>query len=269
MTIRQQCDRATGQQAKIILFLLGVLLIYLFTPSPSLAELTIKANHDHIKVDFFYHGDEVTVSGTSDPGVDIIVKIASPESHQVFKKKGKMAGLLWMNVGTLNFENIPNLYFLHSTKRIEDLLSLEEMDREIIGYPSLERHVEIKPLENESDKERWFKEFVRFKEASRIYNVMSGDVIVNEKGNKQDYYIKLPWPYQASPGDYTVTVYAVKDKRVVEKAEAKVNVEQVGIVKALAQMAKGNGALYGIISIVVAIAAGFGVGMIFRKGGAH
>jgi uncharacterized membrane-anchored protein YitT (DUF2179 family) len=34
-------------------------------------------------------------------------------------------------------------------------------------------------------------------------------------------------------------------------------------------MAKNNGTLYGIISIVVAVLAGFGVGMIFRKGGSH
>jgi len=38
-------------------------------------------------------------------------------------------------------------------------------------------------------------------------------------------------------------------------------------VKALSGMAKNNGALYGIISILIALGAGFGVGMIFRKGG--
>ncbi len=245
------------------------LLFFLFSPSLSSASLTIKANHDHIKVDFFYHGDEVTVSGSSDPDVDIIVKITSPESHQVFKKKGKVAGLLWMNTGTLEFNNVPDLYFLHSTKRPEDILSPEEMDRYIIGYPSLLKHALIEPVSDEGEKERWFKEFVRFKESSRLYNVSHGDVSITGKGNMQEYHIKLPWPYQASPGEYTVTVYAVKDKRVLETAEAKIRVEQVGIVKTLARMAKENAILYGIISIGVAIIAGFGVGMIFRKGGAH
>lgn len=83
----------------------------------------------------------------------------------------------------------------------------------------------------------------------------------------QNYSIKLNWPYQAAPGEYLVTVYAVKDKKVVEKAEARMIVEQAGIVKTLANMAKNNGAVYGIISILAALAAGFGVGMVFRKGG--
>jgi hypothetical protein len=32
-------------------------------------------------------------------------------------------------------------------------------------------------------------------------------------------------------------------------------------------MARKNGALYGVLSILAALGAGFGVGMVFRKGG--
>ncbi len=59
------------------------------------AMLTAKANHDHITIDFFYHGSTVSVRGISDPGVDLVVKITSPEGHQVLKQKGgqlKLAG---------------------------------------------------------------------------------------------------------------------------------------------------------------------------------
>jgi hypothetical protein len=62
-------------------------------------------------------------------------------------------------------------------------------------------------------------------------------------------------------------VYAVKDNKVVERAESKVFVEQVGIVKSFARMAKDSAAAYGLISILAALGAGFGVGMVFRKGG--
>jgi len=75
------------------------------------------------------------------------------------------------------------------------------------------------------------------------------------------------WPYQAAPGAYTVTVYAVKNGKVVETAESQVTVQQVGMVKSLATMAKNRAAIYGFLSIGIALGAGFGVGMIFRKGG--
>ncbi len=235
---------------------------------PASAMLTATANHDHITIDFFYHGSTVSIRGTSEPGVDLVIKIASPEGEQVLKQKGKVAGALWMNVGKLKFEQTPNFYEVFSTKKVEDILSREEMEKYVIGYSALAKHVEITPVANEEEKSKWFDEFVKFKEESKVYTTSAGKIetTLNKEG-KQDYYILTAWPYQAQPGDYLVSVYAVKDNKVVEQAESKVNVEQIGMVKTLATMAKNNAAIYGFLSIGVALGAGFGVSLVFRKGG--
>ena len=86
------------------------------------AQLTAKANHDHITIDFMYNGSEVTVRGVSDPDVDLAVKITSPEGKQELKQKGKVGGLLWMNVGSLELDNTPNLYFLQCTRKPEEIV---------------------------------------------------------------------------------------------------------------------------------------------------
>jgi uncharacterized protein (TIGR02186 family) len=232
------------------------------------AMLTAKANHDHITIDFFYHGSTVSIKGESDPGVDLIIKMTAPEEHQTLKQKGKVGGLLWMNLGTLKFEHVPNFYAVYSTKKTEDILSREELEKYTIGYPALERHVEVTPVANEEEKAKWFGEFVKFKEDARVYAMSSGKIETKTTDTgRQGYYILTDWPYQAAPGDYLITVYAVKDGKVVEQAETKVNVEQVGVVKTLATMAKNSAAFYGILSIGIALGAGFGVGLVFRKGG--
>lgn len=250
------------------LYLSCLAFMGMFMPQEdAFAELTVDANHSHIKIDFFYHGSTMSVRGTSDPEVDFIIKLTSPDGHEVLKQKGKIAGLLWMNVGSLNAEHVPGIYFLHSTKNIEDILSREEMERYVIGYPALAKHIQMSPVANEEEKTKWFNEFVRFKENSRLYSTSTGKISLTEKDGKRNFYILTEWPYQVPPGTCTVTVYAVKDRRVVETAQSSITVEQVGVVKTLANMAKNNGALYGIISIVAALGAGFGVGLIFRKGG--
>lgn len=251
----------------IVFSLMISLFVLTMSPKMASAELTVKANHDDIKIDFFYHGSTVSVAGLADKDTDLIIKIASAEGHEVLKQKGKVAGMLWMNTGTLNFENTPNLYSIYSTKNIDDILSTDEMDKYVIGYPALSRHVEIEPLANEDEKAVWFNEFVKYKESSHLYKTSSGDILISDKDGRQSYYILTAWPYQAPPGDYVVTVYAVKDHKIIEQNEAKVLVEQVGAIKMLAGMAKNNGALYGLISIMAALAAGFGVGLIFKKGG--
>ncbi|MBF0558117.1 MAG: TIGR02186 family protein [Nitrospirae bacterium] len=258
--------KTTAIRAMVLVMLVCASFL-LFVNGTALAALTIKANHDHIKIDFFYHGSTVSMRGVSDPGTDLIIKIASPDGHQALRQKGKVAGLLWMNVGELRFEQVPLLYSLHSTRKISDILSPEEMDKYAIGLESVGKKAEIQPVSSEAEKTKWYGEFVKFKESSNLYAETSGDISLNTNGGEQNYYVLSQWPYQAPPGDYIVTIYAVKDKKVVEMAETKVFVEQVGVVKSFAEMAKNSAALYGTISIVAALAAGFGVGLIFRKGG--
>ncbi|MBI4824984.1 MAG: TIGR02186 family protein [Nitrospirae bacterium] len=250
----------------IFTLMISIFILTISTNNAS-AELSMKANHDDIKIDFFYHGSTVSVAGEADAGTDLIIKIASPEGHEVLKQKGKVAGFLWMNTGTLNFEKTPNLYSIYSTKDIDAILGADDMDKYVIGYPALSRHVEIAPVSNEDERTKWFNEFVKYKESSNLYKASSGKILISEKDGRQSYYILTSWPYQAPPGDYLVTIYSVKDKKIIEQKEAKVLVEQVGIIKTLAGMAKNNGALYGLLSIAAALGAGFGVGLVFRKGG--
>jgi uncharacterized protein (TIGR02186 family) len=253
---------------KTVVVALAAALITLAGGGNAHAMLTAKANHDHITVDFFYHGSTVSVKGVSDMGRDLIIKIASPEGHQMLKKKGKVAGVLWMNVGSLSFEHAPNFYEVFSSKNINDILSPEEQQKHMLGYGALAKRIEVTPVANEAERETWFGEFVKFKEASNLYKSESGVIETTALSDgHEEYFVQTKWPYQAAPGEYVVTVYAVKDGKVVEQAESQVNVEQVGMVKTLAGMAKNSAAVYGFLSVGIALGAGFGVGMIFRKGG--
>jgi len=231
------------------------------------ASLTARANHDHIKIDFFYNGSEVSVRGIQDPGVDLIVKLTSPDSNQDLKKKGKVSGFLWMNVGEIKFDNVPNLYFAQSSKKVDEILSKDEQDKYLVGYEALAKRAGVSPVASPEEKAKWFDEFVKLKESNKLYFVTDGGFTTNPDEPGKGYYMKFQWPYQAPPGDYLVTVYAVKGGKVIEQATSKVNVEQVGAVKTLADMARKNGAIYGGLSVLVAILAGFGVGLVFGKGG--
>ena len=251
-----------------IYFLFAVFIIHGLNTSSAHAMISIKANHEDIKIDFFYHGSTVIFSGEADEGTDLVIKISSPDSHQIMKKKGKVGGLLWMTVGTVKFEQTPGLYHIHSTKALDDILGTEEQQKYVIGYPALRRHAEIVPVIDEADKDHWLNEFVMFQEQMRLYTVSAGKIIATPLGNgRQRYTITTHWPYQAAPGNYTATVYAVRDRKVLDLAATMISVEQTGIVDMLSTMAKNRAALYGILSVGIALSAGFGVGILFRKGG--
>jgi len=231
------------------------------------AKLTVEANHDVVSVNSFYHGSSVSVKGECDPGTDLIIKITAPEHETVLKEKGKAGGILWMNVGELHFDNTPNLYFLRSSKKVEDLIGAAEADKYILGLPALKRHIKIEEVGDDAEKAQWFSELVKYKEQYKLYSEGSDQITFADKDGKHTYYTLFDWPYQAQPGNYKVDVYAVKDGKVVDTADSKVIVQQVGAVKYLTAMAKNNGAMYGIVSIIVALVSGFGAGIIFKGGG--
>ena len=250
---------------KFIIFIsFGFVILSFEFPLEAFALLSVRTNNERIGIGAFYHGSRVNITGEADPYTDIIIKITSPEGSQSLKKKGKVAGLLWMNREDLEFRNIPNVYLLYSTKGIEDILSKDEIDKYSIGYSALKRQAEITTISDENEKTKWFNEFIRFKEYSKLYNMTQESIYTIMNDGKLEYSININWQYQAPPGDYTISAYAVKNNMVIEKSESKFIVEHIGTVRMLANMAKNNGAMYGIVSIVIAIIAGFAVGIIFR-----
>jgi uncharacterized protein (TIGR02186 family) len=256
-----------GISIAVIAVFLGAFLMAPFFSGDAAEALTIKANHDHIDIDFFYNGSTVSVKGNSGKGADVVVVIASAEQHpQSLRRKGHVGGVLWMNVGGVTFDNVPGLYIVRSTRDIDSILEPGVRDSYAIGYPAVMKKAGVSGVDDR-EKDRWAAEFIKFKEASHLYSASAGTVTTEEAGGDQSYSVHVDWPYQAQPGDYVVTVYEVKDGKIVDTATANVVVEQTGLVKTLADMARNNGALYGIVAILIALGAGFGVGMIFRKGG--
>ena len=252
---------------KTLMTAIAICAAALMTASQASAMLTIKANHDHIDVDYNYHGSTVSVKGVSDPDVDIVVKIATEPTEQSLMRKDKVGGVIWMNVEKLHFKDVPNLYLMRSTKPVDEILSADKRREFRIGLDAIEQTSEVEPAKDEQTAHALFGQFIKYKESRKLYSEDGVKVDMSNAGDGRNYSTIFDWPYQATPGKYEVTVYSVKDGSVVESANAEVVVEQAGAVKFLSDMARNKAVMYGVLSIALALMAGFGVGMVFGKGG--
>lgn len=267
-----------------------------FLPVYSCAEVSLELCKDHINIDFNYHGEKLFMKGIVDKGSDLVIKVVSIDQHsQVLRKKEHVAGLVWMNVGEITFSNVPEFYEVRATRALDEILTPEEKARYGLGYQALFLQSSLAQngvkLEG-AEKEKWFEEFIKYKESSRLYSAGTGPSAGSKKahaafslgvseanasgsplpisggqGRTTDYSFVFEWPYQAKPGTYKATVYEVRDKKVVGQAEDTFVVKKVGAVNVLSGLLNKHGAIYGIISILVALGAGFGVGAVFGKGG--
>ncbi len=255
------------QQIKTYTWLLmAVFCLGTFLSSQALA-LTCKVTPGKIPISLGYHGTKVTINGEGLNTEDVIIQIYSPPSEEHLKYKGKAGGIFWMKLGTMVFENVPKVYLVYSTKDTHELLSPETCEELSIGFDSLKKKAVIKSKLKNLDRDKWLKEFMKFKKVEHLYLEQSGIVTVDPATHT--YRVEIDWPFEAPPGEYIVEVFAIKDGKVMDKAQAKIRDERVGIEELLSHMAFEKPAVYGIIAIVVAIIAGFGVGMVFKGGGGH
>ena len=252
---------------KICLFnLIATGFLVIFFASNALS-VTFEVSPASIPIDSLYHGAKVVVTGEVGVGEDIIIKFSSPAKKALLRKKGKRGSLLWMNVGELEFNPVSDVYILYSTRDINSILDSDQQDEYALGYDAFRRLVEVSPVDDEAEKENWVKEFIKFKEKNRVYGTSAGEIETEAKGNKKTFILSVDWPYQAPPQEYRVSVYAVKDNTIQDYKESPLTVEKVGALKYISNMAFNQSSVYGIASILIAIAAGFIVSIIFKGGG--
>jgi len=249
--------------------LLAACLSLAFFTSPAARALTLGVEPANVPITFLYHGQKLTIAGSSATGEDLIIKISSPAADVAMKYKEKVGGLFWMKKGSYEFKDVPAVYLLHSTAALDRILSPEELQKNLLGYKALIAHAKAEDSNgNEVDK-KWLDQFIQFKEAEKVYNVQEGTVVRQHGNDGNTFTLSLDWPFQARPGTYTVEVLAVRDGIVVDSSSSSFTVEQQGIIATLSGMAFNRSAIYGIMAIIIALVAGFAVGAIFKGGGSH
>lgn len=238
-------------------------------PAVPARALTVNVSPETVAINLSYNGTTLQVNGQSKAGDDLIVRITNTNGDAHYKYIGKAGGLVWMKQGDISFNNVPGVYLLYSSRDLELLLSPAEQKANLIGFEALKGALEIETASPEllSDKERWNNEFIRFKEKERLYTIQTGTVTRKHGQDSDTYQVEIFWPYQAATGDYLVEAMAVRDGKIVESVKTNFTVERTGLVKKLTDMAFNQAALYGIMAVIIAIVAGFAVGLIFKKGG--
>lgn len=252
---------------KPTIFLILASCMQYFLSSTVSAELTTQVSPQNIAIKLLYHGTRLNIKGLNSANDDLIIRISSESIAAHMKFKGKAAGLFWMKMGDISFDQVPPVYILATSKDLDSLLPKTQQVKEGIGFDAIKAGAKVETSVPDMDPTRWIDEFIKFKKSEKLYIIQEGSIIRNHADQGNEYQLDINWPYQAGPGTYNIEVLAVRDGKVVDKTKTSLEVARAGIVAKLSNLAFNQAAVYGIIAIIVAMAAGFAVGALFKKGG--
>jgi uncharacterized protein (TIGR02186 family) len=227
------------------------------------ADAQLRVEPREILVDLLYSGAPIHVSGESRAGEDLVVVCSGEESTVELKQKGKLWGLIWVNTGDISFKHVPLFYQVASAKKLGDLAAEADLIRAGVGYTALA--AKAAPRMDE-ERRRSFSELMKLKEHEGLYSIQDESLEIQpRKGGLQEFSTTFHFPSSVKPGEYRIRLMRFVEGSAVTLADAVITVRLAGAAAFIRSLSINHGLAYGILSVVIALAAGMLTGFIFGR----
>jgi uncharacterized protein (TIGR02186 family) len=193
------------------------------------------------------------------PPLQVIVTVEAPAERVTIWKKERRFGI-WLNAERVEVGAAPGFYVVATTGPLDQILDPEWDSRYRISLPLALRAF---GADNEvSDVVPYTTALVRLRQEHELYRLDEGSVIlVDQTLFRAD--VKLP--ANLVEGEYKTRIFLLRNGHIVDVYRAPIEVRKVGLERWLYRLAFDRPFLYGLMSLAVAVFAGWGASALFRK----
>ena len=240
---------------KLITFILLVLI-----PNAILAEAYFDISEDNIKIETNFTGKEVIIFGILNDGQETIMTIKGPQKNAVIQKKERILGF-WFNTKQITYNEIPSVFFIASSKNIEDILPASTIIKEELSFNYLlENKTSQRNFISDVSLDNWKDNFVRINKNKNLFKKYNVEKIDNKL-----FQTRIFFPAKSIPGEYKVNVYQIQNNLILNNKEKIITLKKSGIGSQIYNFAHNNAAAYGLFAIIFAIMSGFLAATLFRR----
>ncbi len=228
-------------------------------------EVVIGMSSDQVSIDTNFDGSEILIFGaikreTAIPEgkpLEVIVTVAGPSEPVTVRRKEKRLGI-WVNTDAVEVDEAPSFYAVATSTLLG--LSLRDVEdlRHKISIPRAIRSVGA-PM-NIENAASFTEALIRIKTRAGQYQLAEGAIAVDEQTL---FRTAIELPAALTEGTYQTRIFLTRDGEVVGKHETSIYVRKVGLERWLYRLSRENAFLYGLMSLAIAIAAGWGASAVF------
>ena len=184
--------------------------------------------------------------------------VTGPVRPLIVRKKERRWGI-WVNTESVRVDAAPSLYTIATTGELTEILSATDRLRYGIGLGRLVRTVG--EANGTNDVPAFNEAVVRIRQKSGLYAEIDGHVDLEQETL---FSTAIALPSDLVEGDYTVRILLARDRVALGVVDSVIAVRKAGIGRWIYIMAHEQPLLYGILSLLVALAAGWAASEAFR-----
>ena len=229
-------------------------------------EVVLGLSKDKISINTNFDGSEILIFGAikreelipDGPPVQVIVTVAGPSLPITVRRKEKKLGI-WVNTDAVDVDAAPSFYAVLSSGPLREVLKEVEDLRHKVSVPRAIRSVGAP--QDIQDSTSFTEALIRIRENSDVYQLREGSVEIEEQTL---FRTAVRLPAALTEGDYVTRIFLTRDGDVVSSYETTIDVQKVGMERWLFELSRQQPLLYGLMSLAIAIAAGWGAAAVFK-----
>ena len=190
--------------------------------------------------------------------LDVIVTIAGPSTPLTIRRKDRRLGM-WINTDSVEIDSAPSFYAVATSGPLAQVLSQTDDLRHRVSIPLAIRSVGAP--ETVGDAQTFTEALIRIRTAEGFYKSLEGSVEVQEQTL---FRSSISLPANPTEGAYSTRIFLARAGEVIAQYETVIDVRKVGLERYLFTLAHQQPLIYGLMSLAIAILAGWGASAFFR-----
>ena len=229
-------------------------------------EIVAGLSQTEVSITSNFTGSEIIVYGAvkrdapapKTPPLEVIVTVEGPSGPLNLRRKTRQLGI-WINTDFVRIDSAPSFYAVATTAPLKDILSDTENLRHQITIPRAIRAIGIsEQAENSPD---FISALLRIRADEGRYRLDEGSVDLTDATL---FRADVVLPANLIEGEYRVRMFLTRGGRVIDAQDQVIDVQKQGLERFVNRLSKSQPLIYGLMSLAMAVAAGWGASTLFR-----
>jgi len=213
-----------------------------------------------------FDGSEILIFGAvkreaalpeGDP-IQVVIAVSGPNQPLTVRRKDKRFGI-WINTAEVEVDSAPAFYAIATSAPFAEALTDTQDLRHRVSIPRAIRSVGAsKDVENAVD---FTKAVIRIRKENGLYQLRENSIEVTEQTL---FKTSISMPANLTEGDYQTRIFLTRSGEVVSEYNTVIEVKKVGLERFLFNLSRQQPLIYGLLSLAIAIFAGWGASAVFR-----